>query len=1512
MQKPLSSTEASWAWTRSSQRPDALLYANCVALGSVLLLLGHILYGRDFQLRREQKMRPMFGAVRFAGCLVLTCIAALQWSLHPELQPFASLLTFIYASILSGLSIVFASWSQVFIGHVNLLMGLQTALYFYRDIYPLATFTKHPMDTKEGGLLWVKIALLFVVAVILPLIVPRAYIPVDPLNPMQPNAEQTASILSSYLFSFLDGLIYSANKKSKRDQEFSYEDLPTLADYSHARNLKKKSFPYLDEFHGAPKRHIFFGLLKTFRFRLLVAFMYMVLCVPTDYVSALGINRLLTYLEAPADAVVRPWVWIATLFLGAALGAVLNEAYTSTMYIVMIEAEAIIISLVFEHTLRIRVKAETPNAPAMGSTPSSPSSHTASESTALKTAAAPPDSSNLIGNINNLIATDAITAANKGKDILRIVIYAPCSFLLGTYFLYSILGWSAFVGLGLMVLLAPVPGMVARLTRNAKIAQLRGTDARIQKVTETMNILRMVKLFGWMSFSEQQINEKREEELVWVKRAQLLNVFTIIIGVRIPALVGRLFRKILTAAVMKQPLTPSIVFSSIAVFDSLGYKIRLFLFYLNNTITGKVSLDRVNAFLHETELLDVFTAPTSESHRDSPHERGIGFHNATFAWAAEQIDDQPTRPFKLRIDDLIFRPGLNIVTGPSASGKTSLLLALLGEMHFIPAGPESWFNLPRSNGVAYCDQTSWVLNDTIRNNILFGTPMDEERYKKVLYQCALEPDLALLEAGDQSEVGERGLTLSGGQKARVALARAVYSHASILLLDDVLAALDVHTSVWIVRNCLSGDLLVGRTVILVTHNVDITAPIAAYCVNVRNGTVWDQGLVSEVITANRDLRTAVEVTDEATEKVEDLVAAKEVTRTEGKLIVSEEVAIGHVSWKSMKPYFVALVGNHTILLPIMYACCLFGAHIASVVQKYYLGVKWSALYEDHDPSEVSVSYHLGVYTAIMVVALSFTSLDAILFMFGSIRGSKAVHKSLIASVLQTTLRWLDTTPVSRIIARCTSDVAALDGILPGMLKDVIHVSSLMLIELCSIVLVVPQVLFVGLLVGFLGYLLGQIYMSAQLGVKRHVSNAKAPILAHLGAAVGGLGKYLLLSQRPDTSDRDSIVSVRAYGAQEAFINQSFSRLDNYSRAIRPYENLLNWISTRLDILGGCFEASLAAYMVYLRSSGAAETGFCLAQAAAFSGQILWLVYAANEFELSANSLERIQSYVDAEKESPSTEAGKPPAYWPSSGDLRVENLSARYSVNGQKVLENVSFHIRSGERIGVVGRTGSGKSSLTLSLLRCIYTQGTVYLDGIPTTKINLDALRNSITVIPQMPELLNASLRRNLDPFELYDDQTLNDALRAAGLFSLQNQAHEDRKFTLDSSIASGGGNMSVGERQIVALARALVRRSKILILDEATSAIDYKTDAVIQESLRTEVNNDTTLLIIAHRLQTIMDADKILVLDSGRLVEFGTPKDLIVKENGKLRNLIHESADRDILIEMADKGVGKTRAGI
>jgi len=298
--------------------------------------------------------------------------------------------------------------------------------------------------------------------------------------------------------------------------------------------------------------------------------------------------------------------------------------------------------------------------------------------------------------------------------------------------------------------------------------------------------------------------------------------------------------------------------------------------------------------------------------------------------------------------------------------------------------------------------------------------------------------------------------------------------------------------------------------------------------------------------------------------------------------------------------------------------------------------------------------------------------------------------------------------------------------------------------------------------------------------------------------------------------------------------------------------------------------------------------------------ILWWVRVLNDFEIQGNSLERIRGYISIEQEPKPTVAGIPPAYWPASGKLSVEKLSAKYSTDGPKVLHDVSFNIQSGERVGVVGRTGSGKSSLTLALLRCIFTDGTVYYDGIPTSSINLDALRSNITIIPQIPELLTGSLRKNLDLFEQYDDATLNSALRAAGLFALQNEMDEGR-ITLDSEISSGGGNLSVGQRQILALARAIVRGSKLLILDEATSAIDYKTDAVIQSSLRNELPRDTTLLTVAHRLQTIMDADKIMVLDAGRIVEFDTPKELLKNKHGMLRALVDESGDKHALYKMA-----------
>ncbi|KAF7348327.1 ATP-binding cassette transporter [Mycena sanguinolenta] len=971
--------------------------------------------------------------------------------------------------------------------------------------------------------------------------------------------------------------------------------------------------------------------------------------------------------------------------------------------------------------------------------------------------------------------------------------------------------------------------------------------------------------------------------------------------------------------IMGQPLNASKVFSSITVFDILRDNIAQITEWLNDLITGKVSLDR-------TELLDAFDEKGTVvlSAADSPSDERIGFRSATFSWSKESDGSlmRSKRQFQLKIEDeLLFqRDRINLVIGPTGSGKTSLLMALLGEMHFMPSGPDSWYNLPRNSGIAYAAQESWVLNETIWSNIIFDTPYDDERYKKVLYQCALEPDLKLFQAGDQTEVGEKGLTLSGGQKARLTLARAVYLNAGILLLDDVLAALEkvsvsslqsscssprsVHTAQWIVEKCFGSDLIQNRTVILITHNVALTRPIANFMVSFgTDGRIQNQGTIFE-ITKRGPLIAQIHNDQGVLDKTQQEVDAEAPVAepAQGKLILAEEVQLGH--WKCI---FVLWGANILLFFFMFLSVGLFCHQISVVLRTWQLGY-WAKQYDDRPTEQVDVIFNLSMFIAIVFISVAAVSIAFIHLVFGQLRASRVIHKNLIDSVLSAPLRWLDITPTSRIIARVTNDVRAVDDSLGNRFWPLTSQIVSLVVKLAAVVIYTPFFFFPGALVGALGAWAGQIYISAQLPVKRLMSNARAPVLAHFGATIAGL--------------------VRAFGAQSKFAAESVSRIDRYTRAARNFYNLNRWISIRIDLLGSIFSASLATYLIYVTHSRAGDIGFLINVAITFTQRLLWAVKSVNEFEVQGKilrdatqyiayvpSLERIQGYIDIEHEKPATEAGKPPAYWPASGDIQVEGLSARYSEDGPKVLHDISFHVNAGERVGIVGRTGSGKSPLTLALLGCIPTEGYVRYDGLETSKLNLDALRARITIIPQMPELFSGSLRVNLDPFGQYDDAELNHALRAAGLFALQSGMDEGR-ITLDSAIHTGGSNLSVGQRQILALARAIVRKSKILILDEATSAIDHKTDSIIQNSLHKELHGDISLLTVAHRLQTIMDADKIDVwrvilqlnfanimdcLCSQCKVEFDSPKELLKIKDGKLRALVEESRDRDALYAMA-----------
>ncbi|KAI0793372.1 hypothetical protein C8Q75DRAFT_749936 [Abortiporus biennis] len=1476
-----------------------------------------------------------------------------------------------YSSLLALLSVCTArKLSNLVTRHLALLLGATWLVFAYRDLWPLATFTLQPLDAALSPFVWIEIGLLTVAGVVIPLLVPRQYIPIDPKDfDREPNPEQTCSLLSLMLYNFLDHVIFLAY----RVPHLGYDKLPPLADYDETKNLVARSFKNLDPFMKKNRnRHMFFGLMSTFAREYVVLATMVIIRVCTSFASPLGIKYLLRYLETGGDnAVVRPWVWVSWLFFGPVLGSIAVQWYIFVATGTMVRTQGIITQLVFDHALRIRVKAETndtpttpqstvpptpdtasvaespidPNEPTSSRSSSEDGSGTArgdvskdtkikrkgtsvsgvsTSSTVVEKPASPGDNAkggNLVGKINNLVTTDLNNIVD-GRDFLFIILYIPVQVSLCVWFLYAILGWSSIVGLAATALLFPIPGFIANYIQRIQVRKMKKTDARVQTVTEIMNVIRMIKLFGWEPKVNEQVAEKREEELVYQKKFRLLEFLNGSINFLIPC-VTMVVTFFTFTFIMKKQLSASIVFSSMAVFDLLRDQLHTIFGMLPAVIQAKVSLDRVNEFLIDTELLDEFAQkvnPLLEISRPEIDSSIIGFNNCSFTWSSANdgavTPGSARRNFILRIgNELTFKQGhINLIVGATGSGKTSLLMALLGEMHYIPNGPDSYYNLPRDGGVAYASQESWVQNETIKDNILFGAPFDEERYNKVIYQCGLKRDLTLFDAGDETEVGEKGLTLSGGQKARITLARAVYSRAQILLLDDVcplfcpgfdlvilhssclkvLAALDVHTAKWIVEKCFKGDLIQGRTVILVTHNVALASPVAEFVVSLSiDGRILSQGTLSKALAKNKKLSKELKQEAEELKKADDEIDSDELDESpnqqgetkkkDGKLIVAEEISEGHVGWDALKLYFASLGGDHFFLFWGVFLGGMTLTPIIEAAQMWFLGY-WAHQYEITDPWNVRIIFYLFIYTLLLIGAIVVYSAGAVAFLYGCLRASRTIHKTLISSILGTTLRWLDKTPTSRVIARCTQDIQTVDGPIANYLAYVVEISISMLVKFAAVVVLSPQFLIPGLAVTALGVWCGQIYIKSQLSVKREMSNARAPVLGHFGAAMAGL------------------TSIRAYGAQDSFKLESYKRINRYTRSARTFYNLNRWICIRIESLGGVFASGLAAYLVYAGGVTASNTGFSLTMAVGFSSMILWWVRLLNEFEVSGNSLERIQQYLVIEQEPKPTPDGVPPAYWPASGNLTVENLSARYSSDGPKVLQDISFHVSSGERVGIVGRTGSGKSSLTLSLLRCILTEGTVLYDGLPTNKLNLDALRSNITIIPQVPELLSGTLRQNLDPFSQHDDATLNDALRAAGLFSLQNEMDEGR-ITLDSAIASGGTNMSVGQRQILALARAIVRRSKLLILDEATSAIDYDTDTVIQTSLRKELDKDVTLLTVAHRLQTIMDADKIMVLDAGQIVEFGPPSELLKNDKGTLRALVDESGDRDTLYAMAAK---------
>ncbi|KAJ2025899.1 hypothetical protein IWW57_003219, partial [Coemansia sp. S610] len=1020
----------------------------------------------------------------------------------------------------------------------------------------------------------------------------------------------------------------------------------------------------------------------------------------------------------------------------------------------------------------------------------------------------------------------------------------------------------------------------------------------------------------------------------------------------------------------------------------------------------------------------------------TPHTQAVRSSASESYASLDRDDGDDLVRFALKGIDMRFPHGvLSVVAGPTGSGKSSLLLALIGEMTLT----RGRILLPTVNprlddnsdykyrdifelsdeglairDIAYVSQEAWLRNATIRENILFGEQYDAARYEEVLRVCALKPDLRILSAGDQTEIGERGVTLSGGQKQRVALARAVYSSRRILLIDDCLSAVDAHTAKHILMECLLSKtpLMLGRTRVLVTHHVSMCLPFAQYIVMLSEGQVTlkgnpaelqDQGVFTKVLAeleGSEDKKEAADlkgkgkdaeqatldadildeedpsksVTDMTPEDEYNLQRLKKIAEQrgldpdgdlsalQGTLVEDEERESGHVKSEVWLTYLNAS-GNKwfwIISITLLTVCQLFlvmqdywiriwvastskddavvGAHISgsSLAAAAMPSSLWSTLSApmaalrasmpvysfnanvsgvlstafSSEQQHHSAVYWISIYVVIGVVGVIWRVIQMWFVYSGAIRASRSLHSRLVRRVVRATPRFFDSTPLGRIINRFSRDMNTVDDSLMDTIVwwscDILAVVSVLVI----ITAVTPTFVLIAGIVSLLYVGIATYYLNTSRELKRLESTSMSPLLSLFGELILGVS------------------TIRAFGAKHYYVKEALNRIDAHNQPAYLVWATNCWLSLRIDFSGAVVSFSCALFIISsLNWLDAGLAGFVLSYALTFSERMLWVIRNYSDSELSMNAVERISQYLDIEQEAAlvTTPENKPPSDWPKTGNVQIEDLVVEY-VPGVPVLHGISLTAKHGEKIGVVGRTGAGKSTMSLAFLRFIEAaQGRILLDNVDISKIGLEELRRNVTIIPQDPVLFNGTIRFNLDPFSEYPNELVLDALKRAHLVRERgsqttstatsiydgsdnaNEASMERMsgiFTgLDAEIKENGQNLSLGQRQLVALARALVRRSRLIVMDEATASVDFDTDDRIQHTIRGTEFANSTLFCIAHRLRTIIDYDRVLVLDKGKVVEFDTPWNLLQLDGGIFRSMCKKSGEYEHLAAAAQR---------
>jgi ABC-type multidrug transport system fused ATPase/permease subunit len=1082
-----------------------------------------------------------------------------------------------------------------------------------------------------------------------------------------------------------------------------------------------------------------------------------------------------------------------------------------------------------------------------------------------------------IGKIMNLMSTDS----QRLNNFIWSVHYlwaAPLEIVVSMTLLIIFMGPISLSALGIMLILAFAQGKLMEVMSSLTVRILRQTDKRVALLNEILQGIRIIKFYAWESSFQDLIGIVRGEELRLVFKTSMFGMLNSIILQGYHTIVA-VITFLLYSLVKKEMLTTSVAFSSLSLFNMLRFPIMDLPATIMLLVSARTSMERLEDFFDCEEL------PEKRSLADpSTPVGGISVRDEEFRF------DPDSKRIDLFVRRVIINPGeFLLCIGGVGSGKSSFINALLGELV-----SNHGYRKYCCGKIAYSAQTAWIINATIKENIVFGRPFDQERYDKVIFAAGLTRDLEILGSRDQTEIGERGINLSGGQKQRVSIARAVYGDADVYIFDDPLSALDAEVGKHVFNECFM-TLLKNKTKVVVTHHVHYAEKVdkialmhVNYSTTSENNfdespklVVKEFGTFDDLIKEKTEFSKLYDkfkrekvhgpkeekIGSSTEEKIADSdlkpAAESEKGEKKGELVEEEYRQKGDVSLEVYFSYFKA-AGFLSLPLLLLISAISRAGMIGSDLWLSY----WSSGKGDHEAMYYITGY--GIISAVSLLLIFTATLCS------SVMGylaAKSIHFNMLACLLRAPVSFYDATPLGRIINRFSRDIDTIDSTLPRTtyLYIAFSLQALgMFAVIClgtywfALAMVPVIVLFIALQI---------CYRKSSRELKRIDSISKSPIFAQFSESLGGLS------------------TIRAFNVEDDFIKRSRERIDTNNRVFVLLNLINRWIGIRLDSTGALIlliAAMLMALTVKTTSSGL--IGLILSYSLSLTGALNWLVRTNVDLEMQMNSVERTQEYTKIESEGERSEGENrliPSREWPTKGEIQFENACARYRPGLPLILNSVTVHIKSGERVGICGRTGSGKSSLMNALFRMIeLSSGRILIDNVDIAQISLTDLRSRITIIPQDPVMFSGTVRTNLDPFEKYDDDLLWKALEAVEMKSVVSSLEGG----LLSTVTENGDNFSVGQRQLFCLARAVLRDAKVLVCDEATASVDLQTDELIQQMIRRQFQH-CTILTIAHRVETIRDYDKILGLADGQVVEFDTPENLLANPKSLFASLVRQN---------------------